>query len=380
MYGVHCFVWAIAMQVVSKDEIFRLLKKFCEAVAPSGFEDDVRQRVIEELEPYADKLWVDAMGNVIAVKKGRGEGKLMLAAHMDEIGLMISAITKEGFLKFVPIGGWRDQVLPGQRVLIKTLSGELVRGVIGIKPPHVMKPEEAKQVIPMTELFIDVGASSREEVERMGITVGSVAVMDRDVERLGNPDRVTGRAFDDRVGLAVMVAAFRAIEDSPVDVYAVATVQEEVGLKGARTAAFAIAPDLGLAIDVTVAADVPGVPEHEYVTCIGRGPAIKVMDGRSGSGLIAHPAIRELLIKTAREEGIPYQIEVAPGGTTDASAMQLTREGIPVGTISIPTRYIHSAVEVLSLEDAVNAVKLITAFTKRINRSWIESVLRKTVK
>ncbi len=364
----------------SKDEMFRLLKKFCEAVSPSGFEDEIRQRVIGELEPYADKLWIDAMGNVIAVKKGRGEGKLMLAAHMDEIGLMISAITKEGFLKFVPIGGWRDQILPGQRVLIKTLDGKVVRGVIGIKPPHVMKPEEAKQAIPMTEMFIDVGASSREEAEKMGITVGSVAVMDRDMQRLGNPDRVTGRAFDDRVGVAVMVAAFRMLEDIPVDVYAVATVQEEVGLKGARTAAFAIAPDLGLAIDVTVAADVPGVPEHDYITCIGKGPAIKVMDGRSGSGHIAHPAIRDLLIRTAKEEGIPYQLEVLPGGTTDASAMQLTREGIPVGTVSVPTRYIHSPVEVLSLEDAVNAARLVAGFAKRVNRAWIENVLKKTIK
>ncbi|WFO75475.1 M42 family metallopeptidase [Desulfurococcaceae archaeon MEX13E-LK6-19] len=366
---------------VDKKSVYRILKRLCNIISPSGFEEEIRNAVVEELEPYADRLWIDAMGNVIAVKKGGGEGKLMVAAHMDEIGLMIKHITKEGFLKFTPIGGWSERILPGQRVLVKTLKGRVIRGVIGSKPPHIMKPEEAKQVTPMKDLFIDIGVSSREEAEKLGVTVGSIAVIERDVVKLGNPDVVTGRAFDDKVGVVTMIEYFKALDgQQPVDVYVVATVQEEVGLKGARTAAFAISPDLGIALDVTIASDIPGVPEDEYVTRIGKGPAIKIMDGRSGTGLIAHPAIRELLIKTAEEEKIPYQLEVLPGGTTDASAIQLTREGIPAGTISIPTRYIHSPIEVLNLNDVVNAVKLLLGFTKRVNKEWIRETLKKQIK
>ncbi|MCD6301887.1 MAG: M42 family metallopeptidase [Staphylothermus sp.] len=362
------------------DEIYVLLKKLCDVPSPSGFEDEVREIIIKELEPHVDEIWVDSMGNVISVKKGGGEGKLMLAAHMDEIGLMIRHIDKKGFLKFTPIGGWNERILPGQRVLIKTLNGKIIRGVVGIKPPHIMKPEEQKQVIPIHDLFIDIGVNSREEAEKLGVTIGSIAVIERDVVKLGNGKIVTGRAFDDKVGVATMIETIKHLKDAKIDVYAVATVQEEVGLKGARTSAYSINPDLAIAIDVTVASDVPGVPEENQVTKIGKGPAIKIMDGRSGSGHIAHPAIRELLIKTAQEENIPYQLEVLTGGTTDAAAIQLTRSGIPAGTLSIPTRYIHSPIELLSLEDVENAVKLLIATAKRIDSNWINNVLKKKIK
>ncbi len=364
----------------SKDSIFSILSKLCSVVGPSGYEDDVRGIVVDELKPYADSLWIDSLGNVIALKKGRGEGKLMLAGHMDEIGLMISYIDDKGFLRFNPIGGWSERILPGQRVLIKTSTGKLIRGVIGSKPPHIMKPEEAQKVIPMKELFIDIGATSRDEARKLGVEVGDVAVIDRDVARIGNGDIVTGRAFDDRIGVAVMIEAFKALENTNVDIYAVATVQEEVGLKGARVAAYSIEPHVALALDVTIANDIPGVPENEWVTRIGKGPAIKIMDGRSGSGLIAHPAVRKLLIEVAKEENIPYQLEVLPGGTTDASIIQLNKEGVPAGTVSIPTRYVHSPIELLSLEDALNATKLVIGFAKRITRTWIEANLRRTIK
>jgi endoglucanase len=370
------------MDVVLKELAFNLLKKLSEAVAPSGFEDGVKVIVMQEMERSVDKMWIDSMGNIIAFKKGNGNGRVMITAHMDEIGLMINAITNDGFLKFVPIGGWNERILPNQRVLIKTLDGKIIRGVIGVKPPHIMRPEEAKQVIPMTELFIDVGASSKEEVEKIGIGIGSIAVLERTVERLGNPNVVTGKGFDNRAGTTVLVLLAKMLENvnTEVDTYFVATVQEEVGLKGARTAAFAISPDLGIAIDVTIAADVPGVPEHDQVTKLGKGPAIKIMDGRAGSGVIVNPAVLKLLIDVAKEEGIPYQIEVLSGGTTDASAIQLTREGVPVGVVSIPTRYIHSAVEVLHLDDLINTAKLVIGAIKRINKKWIEENIRKVIK
>lgn len=369
------------MHSVSKDMIYKLLKKLCEVVGPPGFEDEVKALVIDELKPYADSLWVDALGNVVALKKGqRSGGKLMFAAHIDEIGLVISHIDSRGFLKFTAMGGWSDRILPAQRVIIKTKDGNKVRGVIGTKPPHLMTPEETKQVIPMKDLFIDIGATSKDEVLKMGISVGSVAVLDRDVAYLGNNNVVTGKSFDDRVGVTVMIESFKMIENNEVDVYAVATVQEEVGLKGARVAAFSISPNVAVALDVTTASDVPAAPEHEWVSQLGKGPTIKVIDGRSGTGLISHPAVRELLIKTAEEEKIPYQIEVALGGTTDASIIQLTKEGIPSGVISIPTRYIHSPVEVLNLNDVVNAVKLSVSFAKKVTNEWIENVLKKKVK
>lgn len=361
--------------MVSKENVLETLRVLSEAIGVSGNEDEVRNVVIDLLRDFADQIWIDTLGSVIAVKKGsKGTGKIMIAAHMDEIGLMISHIDKKGFIRVQPIGGWSPIILPGQRVIIVAENGRKIRGVVGSKPPHLMKPEEAKQVPELKDVFIDAGVQSREEAEKIGIKVGSVVVIERTVVKLGNENVVTGKAFDDRVGLATMIEAFREAEDFEPDLYAVATVQEEVGLKGARTSAFSISPDVALALDVTTANDVPGVDEKEYVAILGKGPAIKIMDGRSGSGLIAHPEVKNLLIKAAEEEKIPYQLEVLSGGTTDASIIALNKEGVPSGVISIPTRYIHSPVEVLHLDDVVHSVRLVNAFLKRVNIEWISKI------
>lgn len=354
------------------DEFYSTLKRLAETISVSGSEDWIREVVIGLLKPHADEVYTDALGNVIAVKKGAGKGRIMIAAHMDEIGLMVSHIDKNGFLRIQAIGGWNPLVLPGQRLLIRGEKG-VVRGVVGLTPPHILSEEEAKKIPEIRKLFVDIGASSREEAEEMGVRVGSVAVIERSVERLGE-HRATGRAFDDRVGVAVLIHAFAEAEPGDVDLYAVATVQEEVGLKGARVAAYRISPDVALALDVTIAADVPGVPEESMITKLGGGPAIKVMDGRGGSGLLAHPMVRGKLEEVAREKGIPYQLEILPGGTTDAAIIALNKEGVPAGTVSIPTRYIHSPVEVLDLRDAVNTVKLVAGFTESITGEWIEKV------
>ncbi len=361
--------------MVSKNEFYDTLKSLAEALGVSGYEDEVRGLVIDMLKPYADELWVDALGNVIALKKGsRGGGKVMLAAHMDEIGLMVSNIDKNGFLRVQPVGGWNAVVLPGQRVQILTSNGDRVYGVIGHIPPHIMKPDEAKQVPELKDLFIDVGAKNREAAEKMGIEIGSVVVIERSVEQLGGGDVVSGKAFDDRVGVAVMVHAFRETEANEADVYAVATVQEEVGLKGARTSAYKITPDVAIALDVTVAADVPGVKDTEQISKLGNGPAIKIMDGRAGSGLLTNPHVKKLLVEAAKAENIPYQLEVLSGGTTDATIIALNKEGVPAGVVSIPTRYIHSPVEVLDLQDCVNATRLTKSFVERATLEWIEII------
>jgi endoglucanase len=363
-----------------KDEIFGLLKRIAEIPAPSGREDSVRNIVVELLEKNVDKLWIDTWGNIIGLKKGSsGEGKVMIAAHMDEIGFFISHIEDDGFLRVIPIGGVVERSLLYQRVVIKNRDGKLIRGVIGLKPPHVAKPEELQKVPELRELFVDIGASSREEVEKLGVRVGDIAVFDRDVVELAG-GRVAGKAFDDRVGVVALIKASELTRDPKVDVYFVATVQEEVGLKGARTSAYAISPDAALAVDVTIASDVPGVSKSEWFTKLGKGPAIKVADGRSASGLIVHPKIFDHLVSLAEKHKIPYQVEVIPGGTTDASVIALNKEGVPAGTISIPARYIHSPVEVVDLSDVYNAAKLLKAFAEETTPQWLREVKGAVIK
>ncbi len=362
--------------MVSEEEkasFFSLLKKFSDAIGVSGYEFEIRRLIVEEVGELADKIWTDKLGNIVALKEGESSNapKLMVAAHIDEIGLIVSHIDSRGFLRFTGVGGWNERILPGQRVIVVTSKGRL-RGVIGMKPPHIMTPEEKKQVLEMDKLFVDIGVSSREEAEKLGVNVGSVIVFDREVARLGGGDKVTGKAFDDRVGVAALAYMLKLLRNEPLEanVYAVFTVQEEIGLKGARVSAFSISPDVGVAVDVTIANDIAGVEEKDWITQLGKGPAIKIMD----RGNISHPKVRELLIRVAEKEKIPYQLEVLTGGATDAAAIQLAREGIPVGTVSIPTRYIHSPIEVLDLNDAVNASKLLAAFAKEVTKEWVNEL------
>ncbi len=352
------------------DEFFKLLKRVADAFGVPGYEDEVRGIVVDELREVADELRVDRFGNVIAVKRGGNAGfKLVWDAHMDEIGFFVRHIDDKGFIYLAPAGGWADQVVPGQRVRILTDDGRLVRGVIGIKPPHVMKPEERSQVIPLDKVFVDVGASSREEVEKLGIRVGSPVDLDRDAVRLAG-DRVTGKAFDDRVGVAVLIKAFKELDESEATVYLVLAAQEEVGLKGARVAAQQIEPHIAFAVDVTTAVDVPGVEPKDKVVELGKGPALTAVDGRNAGGTIVNPRLLRFMLRVAREEGIPVQLSVLTGGTTDATAISLVGAGVPVAVISVPTRYIHSPVELLSLKDAVYASRLVVAATRRLTWEW----------
>ena len=363
------------------EEFFNLLKKLANAFGPSGYEDEIREIVEKELDNLVDEVWRDKHGNVYGRKRGSSANapKVVIAAHMDEIGFMIKYIDDKGFLYLAPIGGWNPRILPAQRLRIRTRDGKTVRGVIGVKPPHIMTPEEQKQVIPLEKLFVDIGASSREDVEKLGIRIGSLADLDRETVMLPLNNTITGKSFDDRVGVAVMIWSLRLLKNvvHESEVIAVATVQEEVGLKGAKLAVNALKPDALMALDVTVASDVPGVEASQTVTQLGKGPAIKVMDGRSGGGLITHPRLLDLLIKAAEEEKIPYQLEVLTGGTTDASAPLMIGVDAPSAAISVPTRYIHSPVEVLRLDDAINAAKLLTASIKRMTVNWFREAFGK---
>jgi len=336
-----------------------VLEKLSNACGVAGREEEVRGLMKDLLKPYVDEINEDRLGNVIGVKKGKKDAPtVMLAAHMDEIGLMVKTITKEGFLQFAKIGGIDDRILVAQKVLVHTDKGPIT-GIIGSKPPHILKEEERKKVIEADNLFIDVGARDKKDAQKMVVRVGDAVSFDIKFTRVGK-DIVVGKAFDNRVGCAALIEIMRKLPKVDCTIYAVGTIQEEVGLRGATISAFQLYPDVGIALDVTVAGDVPGVKEVEAPAKIRAGPALTVAD----AGLITHPKVLRLFIDSAEENKIPYQLETGMRGTTDAAKIALTKEGVPSGAISIPTRYIHSPASLLSLKDAENSVKLAVAAIK----------------
>lgn len=329
------------------DRLEQLVHRLAPLYGPSGREDEVRRHIVELVKPLADEVTVDSMGNVIALRRGKdGENarRVMIAAHMDEIGLMITHIDDNGFLRFAPIGGISAATLLGQQVVFED-------GTVGsIGTEKLDGPKD----IAIDKLFIDIGATSKEEAEKY-VRIGSSATYMRDVARSGN--RLIGKALDDRVGCAVAIETMQQLKADPAphDVYFVFTVQEEVGLRGARTAAYGIDPDVAIALDVTATGDTP--KSMHLNMKLGEGTAIKVKD----MSLITHGGLRRLLVERASEENIPYQMEVLPFGGTDAGAIHLTKTGVPSGVLSIPTRYLHTPAEMVDLGDLAATVDLLTA-------------------
>lgn len=349
------------------DDLAALLAKFADAHGVSGYEEEVAALLREELEPLVDEVRTDTMGNVIGVRAGEGP-TVMVAAHMDEIGLMVSHIDNDGFLRVVPIGGWFDQTILSQRVVIHARDGAKVTGVVGSRPPHLMEAEDRKKMVKLKDMFVDCGATSVADAEAMGVEVGSPITIDRSLRPLGI-GLVTGKAFDNRAGLTMMVAALRSLKGETVraTIQAVGTVQEEVGLKGARTSAYGLTPDVAIATDVTIPGDHPGVTQNDAHVVMGKGPSIGVLDA-GGRGIIAPRPVLRWLKETATEAGIPYQLDVGNGGTTDATAINITRTGIPCTVLSVPARYIHSPVEALSLTDLRQGAELIAAALRSAHR------------
>lgn len=300
--------------------IVETLEKLSNACGVPGREEEVRSLMQKFLRPYADEVKEDKLGNVIAVKRGKKNApKVMLAGHMDEIGLLVKTVSKEGFLQFVKLGGIDDRVLLAQKVLVYTEKGPL-HGIVGSKPPHIQKEDERKRIMTSDELFIDIGAASQEEARKMGVRIGDPVEFDVKFARIGK-NIVIGKAFDDRVGCVAMVETMKRLEKTECTVFAVGTVQEEVGCRGAMTSAFGIHPDVGFALDVTVAGDTPGVREGEAPVKLGKGPSLTISD----YGLITHPKVLRLLVDAAEENKIPYQLETGLGGSTDASRISLTK-------------------------------------------------------
>lgn len=323
----------------------QLIKKLVEAYGPSGFEDDVRQIIRNEIESYADEISVDTLGNLIALKKGDGSGlTVMVAAHMDEIGVMVNHVTEKGFLRFTNIGGIRPQTLMGSRV-------QFADGTIGVVGSEKM--DSWNDLQGLDKHYIDVGATSKEDCP---IQVGSAASFVRPFAKIN--DRYIAKSMDDRIGCAVAVESLKRISESggiPHDIYFVFSVQEEVGTRGAQTAANALEVDVGIAVDITMTGDTPEA--STMAVELGAGPAIKVKD----SGMISHTGLVRQMRTSAEEIDIPYQMEVLLGGTTDARSIQIAGAGSAAGCISIPTRYGHTQSETVDAGDVENCVKLLVA-------------------
>ena len=336
-----------------------LLRKLSDAHGVSGCEGSIRDIIRAEVAGSVDEIREDSMGNLIAVKRG-DDFSIMLAAHMDEIGLMVQYIDEKGFIRVVPIGGWFGPVLYTQRVILHGKNGP-VMGVLGAKPPHMLKEEERKKEIKIEDLFVDVGAASEEEVKSLGIEIGTPITIDREFTDLAG-NRVTGKALDNRVGVAMLIRALQRME-SPHTVYAVFTVQEEVGLKGAKVSAYSLNPDCAIATDVTIPGDHPGIEKKDASVEMGRGPVVSIVNA-SGRGLISDPRMVAWLRETAERKKIPCQVEVGTGGNTDATIIHLERGGIPSVPLSIAARYIHSPVEVVDMGDIEAAIQLLVEALK----------------
>jgi len=334
-----------------------LLRRLCQAPGIASREDAVARVVAEELGPLVDEIRSDALGNVIATKRGQGGPRVMLAAHLDEIGFLVRHIEDAGFLRLHPVGGFDGRALFALRVRVHAREGSL-RGVLGseAKPIHLLKGEkpEAPKV---EDYFVDLGLPA--ETVKARVRVGDMVTMDRATEEVG--DCVTSKALDDRAGVFVMVEALRHLRAHTAEIVAVATVQEEVGLRGATPAGYALEPDIVVAIDVTLALDVPGTQERDWITRVGGGAAIKIMDG----SLICDPRLVDAFRAIAEREGIAHQMEILPAGGTDAGGVQRVRGGVPSFTLSIPTRYIHTVDELASASDLEACYTLLARFLEQ---------------
>ncbi len=345
---------------MEKDD-FSFLKELVETPSPSGYEQPAQRVIRRHLETVVDELQTDVMGNLIACLKGQGGHRVMLAGHCDEIGFMVQFVDDRGFIYFGAIGGVDPHLSPGQRVMIHTANGA-VPGVIGKKAIHLIEPKERDNVIKLKQQFIDIGCSTRDEVEAL-VAIGDPVTFAVGVERLQG-DRATSRAFDDKMGAFIVTEVMKKVKrDGPIssDLFAVSTVQEEIGLRGAATSSYGVKPDVGIVVEVTHATDYPDVEQSAIGRVeLGQGPVI-------ARGANINPVLFELLTSTAKAENIPFQVIGVPRATgTDANVMQLSRGGVATALLGIPLRYMHTPVETLALSDLENAILLLAAVVKRI--------------
>lgn len=353
----------------------KLFREMSESFGPSGFETETASIVRRSAEQFADRVSFDKLGSVIFERRGGADRpRILLAGHMDEVGFVITGIDeKTGFLTFSPLGGWFDQVLLGQRVRIRTSKGD-VTGVVASKPPHLVPPEEREKVVKLSQMFIDVGASSKESVEKeLGVTIGDPAAPIAPFVTTLNGSVAIGKAFDDRIGTLVGIEVLKRLKRErikhPNTVYVAATVQEEVGLRGAQTVAHVVDPDAAIVLESDIAGDVPGIKPNEAPARIGAGPSILTYD----ASMIPNQPLKQLVISTAEEEGIPYQLSTVARGGTDAGRFHLSRAGCPSIAVCVPARHIHSHSAIANLNDVDLTAKLVVALLKKLDAASVSS-------
>jgi endoglucanase len=355
---------------MNEADILKILKKLVGVHAPSGFEDPIRPLMINELEKYVDEIKVDPLGNVIGIKRGSNPKgpKVMLSAHMDEIGLIVKHITDDGFIYFEKLGMMDDRILLARKVRIHTKNGP-IQGVIGVKPKHLLSPDELARPVAFRDMWIDIGAQSRREAKEMGVLPGDPVTFEGELQTLNRDNFVVGRALDNRLGCTALIQAMKELsnENNDATIYAVATVMEEVGGRGAKVAASAINPDLAVALDVTHGID-PGVTAKWSAIQLGGGPSIRLMDIHQQTllGCTTPVWLKNLILSVAEGEDIPYQIDILSGTFLDSSTIHLAGKGIPSVGILIPRRNGHTPVEIACLDDLRNSIRLLSAFMRKL--------------
>ncbi len=333
---------------------FDLLKKLCETPGVPGREEPIRKVIIEEMRSLVDEIQVDAMGNVIGMRRGCGGARVMIAAHMDEIGFLVRHIDDKGYIRLQPVGGFDARNLVAQRVHVHGFTGDRLLGVVQTNAKPGAGAEERDKGAKLSDIFVDLGMTS--ENVKHKVEIGDPVTLARTTEVVGG--NVISKSLDNRLSVFVMLEALRAMGAHQCEIFAVATTQEEVGLRGAGAAAYHLQPDIGIALDVTLAMDYPGGNEAEQVTKLGGGTAIKIMD----NSLLCHPKLVRHLRDIAEENDIPYQIEILNAGGTDAGAIQRSRGGVPSCTLSTPCRYVHSVNEMASISDIDASISLLREF------------------
>jgi putative aminopeptidase FrvX len=370
--------------VVLDDKSLAFLEKLCNSFGPAGFEKEPARIVKDYVSRYSDDVYTDRLGSVLFAKKGKSEKPVvLLPGHIDEVGFIVSSINKLGYLTFNPLGGWFDQVLLGQRVTIRTAKGD-ISGIIAAKPPHLLPSEERSKVVSKEKMFIDIGASNEEEAKEMGVRIGNPVMPDssfstlkkkvfRDGKRKGSDVIAIGKAFDDRIGTFIAAEVVRTLKEKriahPNTVVGAATTQEEVGLRGARTTAYVVKPDVCLTLEVDIAGDVPGIEANEAPARMGLGPSITTYD----SSMIPNQELLEFVLETADKAKIPNQLSQIARGGTDAGIIHISNAGCPSLVIGVPTRHIHAHAGMLSLSDTENTIKLLVEVVRKLDKKKVDS-------
>ncbi|WP_394217982.1 M42 family metallopeptidase [Halobacillus trueperi] len=358
--------------MAKKDETLQMLKDLTDAKGVPGNEREARDVMKQYIAPYADEVFTDNLGSLIAKKVGNKKGpSVMVAGHLDEVGFMVTRIDDNGYIYFQTVGGWWSQVMLAQRVTIMTRNGDLT-GVIGSKPPHILPPEQRKKAVDIKDMFIDIGASSKEEAMEFGVKPGDSVVPYFEFTQMKNEKMLLAKAWDNRIGCAIAIEVLKQLkgEKHPNIVYGVGTVQEEVGLRGARTSANVINPDIAFGVDVGIAGDTPGVSDKDASSKMGEGPQIILYD----ASMISHKGLRDFVTDTADAKEIPYQFDSLAGGGTDSGAIHLSHDGVPALSITIATRYIHSHAAMLHRDDFENAVRLIVEVIKGLDADKVQEI------